>query len=326
MNRAGYWRTVWYEFRKNRLAVAGLAVILLLGAFAVLAPLIANNRPYIYASEEGRVYFPLFFDYEEFIGKDLRGEEFRGFKLFPPVAFTYSEYNLDEILFPPGMKHFMGTDEQGRDLAARMIHGTRVSLLVGFIAVAIYVTIGIFVGAIAGYYGGWLDMFISRVIEMVMCFPTFFLILTILALWGPSMVSVMVVIGITSWPGIARIVRGEFLKLREMDFVTATRALGARDWRIIFRHMLPNSLAPVLVSATFGIASTILVESSLSFLGLGVQPPTPSWGQILSSSSRYIDIAWWMTLIPGFAIFLTITAYNLIGEGLQDAVDPKSGK
>jgi peptide/nickel transport system permease protein len=306
--------------------VAGLAVIIALIVLALIAPLLANNRPYVYAAENGGIYFPLFYDYAELRGQDLRKESFRGFKIFPPIPYSYSEYNLDEILIGPGRRHIMGTDEQGRDLAARMIYGTRVSLLVGFIAVAIYISIGIIIGAMAGFYGGWVDMVISRFIEMVMCFPTFFLILTILALWGPSMVSVMVVIGITGWPGVARIVRGEFLKLREMDFVTATRALGSRDWRIILRHMLPNALAPVLVSATFGVASTILVESSLSFLGLGVQPPTPSWGQILSNSSQYIDFAWWMTLIPGFAIFLTITAYNLIGEGFQDAIDPKARK
>ena len=165
---------------------------------------------------------------------------------------------------------------------------------------------------------------VSRLIEIMMCFPTFFLILTILALWGPSLASVMVVIGITSWPGIARIVRGEFLRLKEGDYVMASRALGARDSWIIFRHILPNSLAPVLVSATFGIASTILTESSLSFLGFGVQPPTPSWGDILNQFRDFIDFAWWLTLIPGFAIFITITAYNLLGEGLQDALDPKS--
>ncbi len=327
MKRGGYWRGVWTEFRKNRLALGGLAVIAALIALALSASLVANNRPYIYvAPDGGGVYFPLFYDHPELRGLDLRKDEFRGFKVFPPIPFSYSEYNLDEILVGPSLRHIMGTDEQGRDLAARMVHGTRVSLLVGFIAVAIYISIGIVIGALAGYYGGWVDMLISRLIEMVMCFPTFFLILTILALWGPSMVSVMVVIGITGWPGIARIVRGEFLKLREMDFVTATRALGSRDWRIILRHMLPNAMAPVLVSASFGVASTILIESSLSFLGLGVQPPTPSWGQILSNSSQYIDFAWWMTVIPGFAIFLTITSYNLIGEGFQEAIDPKSRK
>jgi len=204
-----------------------------------------------------------------------------------------------------------------------MIYGTRVSIFVGFVAVFIYVTIGIIIGALAGFYGGWVDIIISRIIEIVMCFPTFFLILTILALWGQSLLNVMIVIGITGWTGIARIVRGEFFKLREQDFVVASRALGAKDWWIIFKHILPNAMAPVMVSATFGIASTILIESSLSFLGFGVQPPTPSWGDILSQSRDFIDFAWWLTLIPGFAIFITITSYNVLGEGLQDALDPK---
>jgi peptide/nickel transport system permease protein len=328
--KVGYWRLVWREFRKNRLAMGGLVMVILLILTALCAPLIANNRPYIYITG-GKVYLPLFYglifngaEYPELKGKDLRKKEYKGFKLFPPVAYSYSEYDLNYIVTPPSSKHLLGTDEQGRDLLARMIYGSRVSIFIGFIAVFIYVAIGIIIGSIAGYYGGWIDMVISRVIEVIMCFPTFFLILTILALWGPSLVSVMLVIGVTSWPGIARIVRGEFLRLREMDFVIASKAIGAVDPWIIFRHILPNALAPVLVSATFGIASTILIESSLSFLGFGVQPPTPSWGDILSQSRDFMDFAWWLTFIPGFAIFITITAYNLIGDALQDAMDPKS--
>ncbi len=321
--RKGYWSNVWSEFKKNRLAFAGMFIVLFLFSIAIMAPLIANNKPYIYVSED-RVYFPVFFSYDEFRGQDLRKDSFKGFKIFPPIKYSYSEYDLDSIVLSPGAKHFLGTDEQGRDLAARMIHGTRVSILIGFIAVSIYVSIGLIIGAIAGFYGGIVDIVISRFIEIVMCFPTFFLILTILALWGSSLTSVMVVIGLTGWTGIARIVRGEFLKLREMDYVVASKATGIRDIRIILRHILPNSLAPVLVSATFGIASTILIESSLSFLGFGVQPPTPSWGDILSQSRDFMDFAWWLTIIPGFAIFITITAYNLVGEGLQEALDPKS--
>ncbi|MGV7928351.1 MAG: ABC transporter permease [Spirochaetota bacterium] len=319
----GYWAGVWREFRRNRFAFAGLLVVLALFAVALFAPLIANDRPYVYATDAG-VYFPILFDYPELAGKNFRDEAGGAFVLMPPVPYTSSEYDLDAIVTPPSARHVLGTDEQGRDLAARMIHGTRVSILVGFIAVFIYVAMGVIIGALAGYYGGVVDMVISRFIEIIICFPTFFLILTILALVGPSLVNVMLVIGITGWTGIARIVRGEFLKVREMEFVQASRALGARDRSIIFRHMLPNALAPVLVSATFGIASTILIESSLSFLGFGVQPPTPSWGDILSQSRDFMDFAWWLTLVPGFAIFITITAYNLVGEGFQDAIDPRS--
>jgi len=319
----GYWAGVWREFRRNRLALSGLVVVLALFVVALLAPLLANDKAYIYISQ-GKTYFPILFDYPELAEVKFREKSNSAFVIMPPIPYTSSEYDLDAIVMPPSARHILGTDEQGRDLAARMIHGTRVSILVGFIAVFIYVTLGIIIGALAGYYGGVVDMLISRFIEIIICFPTFFLILTILALVGPSLVNVMVVIGITGWTGIARIVRGEFLKVREMEFVQASRALGARDRSIIFRHMLPNSLAPVLVSATFGIASTILIESSLSFLGFGVQPPTPSWGDILSQSRDFMDFAWWLTLVPGFAIFITITAYNLVGEGFQDAIDPRA--
>jgi len=296
--------------------------VIVLFTIAVFAPLIANNKPYIYVTED-KVYFPLFKNYKEFKDVDFRKLECGGFKIFPPIPYSPSEYDLDYVVSSPCAAHILGTDEQGRDLASRMVHGARVSIFVGFVAVFIYVTIGIFIGSIAGFYGGVLDLTISRIIEIVMCFPTFFLILTILALWGPSLMSVMIVIGITGWTGVARIVRGEFIKLRGMEFVIASKAIGVKDWRIIAKHILPNSLAPVLVTATFGIASTILIESSLSFLGFGVQPPTPSWGDILSQSRDFMDFAWWLTLIPGFAIFMTITAYNLVGEGLQDALDPK---
>lgn len=330
--KTGYWHLVWRQFRKNRLALAGLIVVILLFASAIFAPLISNSKPYIYITAE-KTYYPVFFDYPELRDVDLR-KTGAGFKIFPPVKYDPSEYDLDYIVAPPCAKHILGTDEQGRDLAARMIHGSRVSIFVGFVAVFIYVSIGIIIGAAAGFYGGYADMIISRIIEIVICFPTFFLILTVIALFDKSMMKIdssgmmgiMIVIGITSWTGIARIVRGEFLKLRESDFVTAARAIGASDFLIILKHVLPNSLAPVLVSATFGIASTILIESSLSFLGFGVQPPTPSWGDILSQSRDFMDFAWWLTLIPGLAIFFTITSYNLIGDALQSAIDPKSLK
>lgn len=323
--KKGYWNRVWMQFMDNRLSIAGLIIVILLFGVAAGADLIANGKPFVYRAA-GKTYFPILHTAKELRDVDFRREsrESRAFALFAPIPFSPSEYDLNERLLPPSGKHWLGTDEQGRDLASRMIHGTRVSMIVGLIAVFLYVSIGVVVGAAAGYYGGVVDMLISRFIEIMMCFPTFFLILTILALWGAGLFGVMVVIGITRWTGIARIVRGEFLKLKELDYVTASRALGARDWWIIFRHILPNALAPVLVSATFGIASTIIIESSLSFLGFGVQPPTPSWGEILSQSRKYIDFAWWLTIFPGIAIFTTITAYNLVGQGLQDALDPKS--
>ena len=178
-------------------------------------------------------------------------------------------------------------------------------------------------GALAGYYGGKVDMVILRLIEIVMCFPSFFLILTLMAFLPPSIWNIMVAIGLLGWTGIARLVRGEFLRLRESDFATAARATGLHDGWIIFRHLLPNALAPVWVSATFGVAGAILTESGLSFLGFGVPPPAASWGEVLKQSQTYITYAWWLVTFPGAAIFITVTAFNLVGEGLRDAMDPR---
>ena len=223
----------------------------------------------------------------------------------------------------PSPEHVLGTDQLGRDVFSRMLHGSRVSLSVGFVAVAISIFIGILVGALAGYYGGWIDSLLMRFVDMMLCFPSFFLILTVVALLGPSLFKVMVVIGITSWMGTSRFVRAEFLSLRERDFTQAAKALGVKDSRIIFRHILPNALAPVFVTATLDVATAILVEAGLSFLGFGVQPPAPSWGNILTEGRTYIFDAWWLTLFPGLAILLTVLSFNLVGEGLRDALDPR---
>lgn len=223
----------------------------------------------------------------------------------------------------PSLQHYMGTDQLGRDVFSRMLHGAKVSLSVGFVAVAISIFIGVLVGAIAGYYGRWVDSFLMRFVDIMLCFPSFFLILTVVALLGPSLFKVMVVIGITSWMGTSRFVRAEFLSLRERDFVQAARALGVKDHRIIFRHILPNALAPVFVTATLDVATAILVEAGLSFLGFGVQPPAPSWGNILTEGRAYIFDAWWLTLFPGLAILITVLSFNLLGEGLRDALDPR---
>ncbi len=242
-----------------------------------------------------------------------------------PLLAPYDPGKTDVSLKlkPPSFQHLLGTDQLGRDVFSRMLYGSRISLSVGFVAVAISIFIGILVGAIAGYYGRWVDSVLMRFVDIMLCFPTFFLILTVVALLGPSIFNIMLVIGITSWMGTSRFVRAEFLSLRERDFVQAARALGVADRRIIFKHILPNGLAPVFVTATLDVATAILVEAGLSFLGFGVQPPAPSWGNILTEGRTYIFDAWWLTLFPGLAILITVLSFNLLGEGLRDALDPR---
>jgi peptide/nickel transport system permease protein len=226
-------------------------------------------------------------------------------------------------LQPPSGTHPLGTDNLGRDVLSRMVHGTPISLTVGLIAVAVSVTIGILVGSLAGYFGGIVDSILMRFVDMMMCFPTFFLILTVVALLKPSIYNIIIVIGVTSWTGTARFVRAEFLSLRQRDFVMAAVAGGLGSRRIIFRHILPNSLAPVAVSAVLGIAGAILTEASLSFLGFGVPPPAPTWGNILSDGKVYILDAWWLIVFPGLAIFVTTLSFYLVGEGMREALDPR---
>ncbi|PIW67559.1 MAG: peptide ABC transporter permease [Candidatus Omnitrophica bacterium CG12_big_fil_rev_8_21_14_0_65_42_8] len=240
--------------------------------------------------------------------------------IFAPMIASYNpgQIDIENILTPPSSSHIFGTDSLGRDLFSRMVYGTRISLMVGFIAVGIAAIIGIALGAIAGYYGKWIGAVIMRFIDIMLCFPTFFLILAVIALLEPSIINIMIVIGATSWMGIARLIRAEIISLKERDFIYAERAIGAGDLRIITRHLIPNAMAPVLVSITLGIAGAILVESSLSFLGIGVQPPTPSWGNILSEGKAVMGAGWWMMLFPGIAIFITVLGYNLLGEGIRE--------
>ena len=242
-----------------------------------------------------------------------------------PLIAPYNPTAIDvyNVLSAPGTDHLLGTDELGRDVLSRMIWGSRVSLKVGFVAVGIAISIGIMIGALSGFYGGKLDAVLMRFVDIMLAFPTFFLILAVIAIVEPSISTIMIVIGFTSWMDVSRLVRAEILGLKERDFVLAAKAIGASDLRVIFRHILPNALSPVFVSATFGVAGAILVESGLSFLGLGVQPPDPSWGNILTSGKDYITVAWWLSLYPGFAILITVLSYNLVGEGLRDALDPR---
>lgn len=288
MNGYGSDGTTLSRFRQSRLAVAALAYIGFVAAAALLAPLIAADAPYA------------------------------------PVRFAPNDVDLAVRLVPPGAGHPLGTDDLGRDVLSRMIHGARVSLLVGFTATGIAVVVGSLLGALAGYFGGAVDWIISRVIEIVLCFPFLFLVLAIVALFRPSIYTIMIALGLTSWTNEARYVRGEFVRIREVEYAEAARASGARHIRIIFRHLLPNALAPVFVSASFGVAFAIMAESALSFLGMGVPLPTASWGGILSAAYEHIDYAWWLVLFPGLAIFTTVAAFNVVGERLRDVLDPRS--
>ena len=228
--------------------------------------------------------------------------------------------SLPEALLSPSAHHWLGTDQLGRDVASRLMLGARISLSVGVIAVSIAIIIGSAIGACAGLYGGWVDAVLMRCVDTMLAIPTIFLLLAIIALVGPSIELIMVIIGLTSWMGVARLVRADVLTLKEREFVLAAKALGASSWRLITVHLLPNAIGPVLVSATLGVGGAILTESALSFLGLGVQPPTPSWGNMLNEGRMALGVAWWLTICPGMCILLTVLACNIIGEAIRERV------
>jgi peptide/nickel transport system permease protein len=244
---------------------------------------------------------------------------------FASVISPYgqSEQNLYQRLLPPSSEHFFGTDDLGRDVFSRMIYGSRISLAVGFISVFIILFIGTSLGIISGYFGGKTDSVIMRFTDIVLCFPTFFLILLIIAFLEPNIFNVMIVIGLTSWPGLARLVRAEVLSLKEREFISVAKMMGIDNLKIFAVHILPNIISPLMVYASLAIGGAILTESALSFLGLGVQPPMSSWGQILTSGKDYIYIAWWLSVFPGLAILITVLAFNLVGEAIRDVFDPK---
>jgi peptide/nickel transport system permease protein len=245
--------------------------------------------------------------------------------LLAPWAAPYNPdmINVDALLQAPSAAHLMGTDALGRDVFSRILFGGRVSLWVGFVAVGIATAIGLVLGLVSGYFGRLVDEVIMRGVDVMLCFPSFFLILAVIAFLEPSLTNIMIVIGLTGWMGVARLVRAETLTIRERDYVLAARAAGAGSGRIIFRHILPNAIGPVLVSATLGVAGAILTESSLSFLGLGVQPPDASWGNMLLEGKEVLGIAWWLSVFPGLAILVTVLGYNLLGESLRDLLDPR---
>ncbi len=271
---------VWRRFRENKLAVAGLIVIVLLYGVAIVAPLISRYDP------------------------DIQNAGFRS--------------------RPPSAEHWLGTDRNTRDVYARLIVGARVSLSVGFTAVLIIMSVGTALGAIAGFFGGWVDALIMRFTDILLSIPQILLLIAAAALFTASLKTTVIVIGLTSWPGAARLVRGQFLSLRNQEFVTAARAIGATPAQIIRRHLFPNTLAVIIVEATLWLSYAILLEAALSYLGLGVQIPTPSWGNMLQQGqTELLNGAWWLTLFPGLAIFITVLAFNLMGDGLRDALDPR---
>jgi peptide/nickel transport system permease protein len=324
--KEGYWRLVSRQYRKRKLAVVSLIVLILLAMVALFAPFLAGSVP-IYVVYQGESYWlPNVIGYKALVSVDWdRWEPGEGEKAIrPPIPYGPKQLNLRNRVGKPDNAHWLGTDDSGRDVLSRVIWGTRISMSVGFVATGIAIFIGVILGSLAGFYGGIIDAIVLRIIEIVLCFPVFFLILAVMAFLPPNIYNVMIVLGLFGWTGAARLVRGEFLKLRDSEFAMAARASGLRDFRIIFRHILPNALSPVLVAATFGVASAILTESALSFLGFGVPPPTASWGELLAQSQNYLHRgAWWLVTFPGAAIFITVTAFNLVGEGLRDAMDPR---
>ena len=417
-NDQSYWALVRRQFRKNRLAVWSLRIFYVIFFIAFFADFIANEKP-IVCKLEGKTYLPVFNQYlvslglssweDKFVTKNWRDHEY-DFALFPPIPYSPTTVDILNSDYKGPFdkqevkswrwKHFIGTDELGRDVAAGMVHGTRTAILVGVIAMSIASILGILIGAMAGYFGDnrlkvsrarlflnlfgfiaaifygftarsyiisnaskeggmvkqvlisigifalimiaanllatpfkklkWLgtrvtiavDILVMRLIEVINSIPSLLLILSIVAITKPSIFNVMIIIGLISWTGIARFIRAELLRVRSLEYIEAAQALGFSEKRIIFRHAIPNSLTPVLIAIAFGIASAILVEAFLSFLGIGVAPEDVTWGSLLNLARSKFQ-AWWLAIFPGFAIFITVTIFNLLGEGLTDALDPR---
>lgn len=343
----GYWAETWVRFRRRRLAMTALGYVILLSLVAIFSPMIAGTKPII-CQYKGQIYFPCMgyfypsWENPVFIHDDivhayprrLKEADPESWAIFP-LVYNDTTYRVRENDMPgrpenpygtngvPSLQNLCGTNAYGYDVFAMLVHGTRTALLVGFVSTGLAALIGITLGAFAGFFGGWIDIIISRMLEVVICVPTLIMILAFVAvIENPSIWHVMVIIGLTSWPKIARLMRGEFIKLKQSEYVAAARSLGASRFRIIFRHILPNALAPVLVPITFSIAASILLESSLSFLGIATSSSAISWGSILHNGHQNLAM-WWLTLFPGILIFLTVLAYNLIGEALQEVTDPR---
>lgn len=326
-----FWRLTWKEFRKNGPARYSLYALALMALMAIGADLIAGNKPY-YMVYNGKTYFPVIRQYAVHIGiadwpPELRTRKnFKRYKsdevIYPLIPYAPDEIQLSEKYKPPGGDHLFGTDRLGRDVLSGLIHGTRYSLTIGLVSVGISMIIGLGLGALAGYLGGWVDLFLSRVFELWAAIPPFFLIITAAAFFPPSLFWIMIIIGFTGWVGIARLTRAQFFQVRSFDYISAAKALGCSNLRIMAVHILPNAIAPVLIPAAFGVAGAILAESGLSFLGIGVPAEVITWGSLLAGARSNIA-AWWLVVVPGFAIFITVTLYNLLGDGLRDALDPR---
>lgn len=329
-----YGKFVRRQFTKHRAGVWSVRIVACIAVLALFADILASDKPLV-ASYRGDVMFPVFKQYAVDLGlstwdPSLATADFRtvtyDWAVFPPVP--YNPTSTDKTLTSlqdcaPSSEHWLGTDNIGRDVLAGIIHGSRYALSIGFIAMGIALAIGILLGAIAGYFGGFIDLVISRLIEINITFPRFFLILTIVAMVEQGSVwLVMTIIGLTGWTNIARFMRGEVLRVRNLDYVTAATALGYSSPRIIFRHVMPNAIAPVLIYAAFGVVGTILLESSLSFLGVGLPPTVVTWGSILNKAKASTS-SWWLAVFPGLMIFITVCAFNLIGDALRDATDPR---
>ena len=324
-------KLTWKEFRKNKPALFSLYAICLMAILGVGADLIAGDKPY-YMVYNGKTYFPVVRQYAVYLHLADWPTELRARKnlknyevttaVYPPIPFAPDEIELNRKYEPPGASHLLGTDRLGRDVLSGLIHGIRYSLTIGLVSVGISMVIGIGLGALAGYLGGWVDLTLSRFFELWAAIPTFFLIITAAAFFPPSIFWIMVIIGLTGWEGIARLTRAQFFQVRSYDYIAAAQALGCSNVRIMGLHILPNAIAPVLIPAAFGVAGAILAESGLSFLGIGVPAEAITWGSLLAGARSNIS-AWWLVLVPGFAIFVTVTLYNLLGDGLRDALDPR---
>lgn len=329
-----YWSLVKHQYKKNRLAVISLYIVAVLVLIALTADFLASSKP-LYAVYNGETYFPVIKDYLNDLGiskwdpslinvnwKELDNQNKLESVIWTPVPYGSREIDLGNVLSQPSGDHYLGTDGIGRDLLAGLIHGSRVSLSVGFIAAGIALMIGIILGSIAGFFGGKIDLLIMRFVEIMVTFPLFFLIITIVAIYGSSIWFIMAAIGFTTWTSDAKLIRGEVLKVRNMEYITAANSIGLPNRQIILRHVIPNAIAPVLVSGAFAIAGAILTEAGLSFLGFGVSATTVTWGSLLNEA-RGASSAWWLAIFPGFMIFIAVVSYNLIGEGLRDALDPR---